>query len=208
MINNILIFIYEESSYILPTIVVSIILCSWISMFKNRDYKILLEYNKMYRNRVLKFKDITDLKYKIKQMEGREFEYFCEWLFKNIGKYRKVTLTPAANDEGRDLILVDKNNETIYVECKRYTEDATVTEDFMIGRVICQKLVGAMVVDNIEQGVIITTGNIHRNAWNYIVKLEKNTDINIEIIALDDILRMVEEINSLDVFNVVGENAR
>lgn len=204
MFGDIFLFLTSDSSNVIAIITVGIVLYGWISLFKNKDYKSVREYNRKYANRVLSSKDIINIRHEIKQMEGREFEYFCEWLFKRIGKYKSVILTRTENDEGRDLILVDEENDTVFVECKRYTDSATINEDFMIGREICQKLIGAMVVDNIEKGIIITTGNIHKNAWNYITKLERNTDITIDILTLDDIMRMIQEINSAEVLNVVG----
>lgn len=201
---DILFFIIDNFTLILIGIGLIIIIYSWITIFVNKDYGFIADYSRKYKNRVLTIKDLDKIKHEIEYMEGRQFERFSEWLFKNIGKYKSVTLTPAANDEGRDLILIDADDNTIFVECKRYTENATVTEDFMIGREICQKLVGAMVADTIKRGIIITTGNIHQNAWDYIVKLEKNSDIRIEIITLDDIMRMIKKINSPEVLNVVG----
>lgn len=204
MIRSVILFLYNNFSTIVLVLFLSAILYSWISMFINKDYKFISEYNEKYRNRILNLNDLDKVKYEIKHMDGREFEIFSEWLFKNIGKYNSVTLTPAVNDEGRDLILVDENNNTIFVECKRYTGNATVTEEFMIGREICQKLVGAMVANGIKQGIIVTTGNIHQNAWDYIVKLESNSDAKIEIMNLDDIIRTIQEINKAEVLSIVG----
>lgn len=204
MVASILFFIIDNLGLLLIGILLLIILYSWITMFINKDYKFIADYSKKYRNRVLTIKDLDKIKHEIEHMEGRQFEIFSEWLFKNTGKYKSVTLTPSVNDEGRDLILTDNHDNTIFVECKRYTENATVTEDFMIGREICQKLTGAIVAEGIKQGIIITTGNIHQNAWDYIVKLEKNSDIRMEIITLKDIMRMIQEINSSEVLNIVG----
>lgn len=201
-----LFLIYDAIKLLLIVIPVGLIVYYWISMFINKDYKFIVDYSRKYKNRELSIDDLEKIENEIKNMEGRQFEIFSEWLFKKMGKYKSVTLTAAVNDEGRDLILVDEHNNTTFVECKRYTDKATVTEEYMIGRVVCQKLIGAMVVDNIEKGIIITTGNVHENAWNYITKLEENTDIRIEVMNLDDIMRMVQEINSSEVLNIVGLN--
>lgn len=203
-IINALFFIINNFGLILLGIVLTITLYSWITMFKNRDYNFIIDYNRKYKNRELTVHDLDNIKHEIEHMEGREFEVFSEWLFKKIGKYKSVTLTPAENDEGRDLILIDENNNKIFVECKRYTDKATTTEEFMIGREIWQKLIGSMIADNIEKGIIVTTGNIHQNAWDYINKLEKNTGIKIDIIALDEIMRTIERINSSEVLDIVG----
>lgn len=200
---NTLLFIYDNVKLFVFIVITLIIAYSWISMFIHKDHKFIAEYSRKYKDRVLTTKDLDIIECKIKNMEGRQFEIFCNWLFKNMGKYESVTLTPERNDKGRDLILVDRSSETTLVECKRYTDKATITEEFMIGREICQKLIGAMVVDNVKKGIVITTGNVHQNAWDYINKLEKNTDIRIEIMNLDDIMKVIQEINSAEVLNVV-----
>lgn len=204
MIKSIISFLYNNFNTIVLVLFLAALLYSWISMFINKDYRYIAEYNRKFRNRVLSSEDLQNIKYEIEHMDGREFEIFSEWLFKNMKKYKSVTLTPAVNDEGKDLILTDENNNTIFVECKRYTDKATSTEEFMIGREICQKLVGAIVADGIKKGIIITTGNVHQNAWDYIVKLDKKGEIDIEIMKLDDIMRAIQEINKAEVLRVVG----
>ncbi|MBY6778031.1 restriction endonuclease [Clostridium botulinum] len=203
MIRDILEFIINNLTTVIIMIIVLYLIYNWITMFINKDYKFFEEYNKKYANRVLTGNDIRTIKNELKDMDGRDFELLCEWLFKKSGKYKSVILTPEQNDGGKDLILVNENNETIFVECKRYTENASSTENFMIGREICQKLIGAMVVDNIKSGIIITTGNVHINAWNYINKLEENTDIRIDVITLDEIMNIILEINSSEILSVV-----
>ncbi|WP_186430863.1 restriction endonuclease [Clostridium sp. BSD9I1] len=204
MIKSIISFLYNNFNTIVLVLFLAAILYSWISMFINKDYRYIAEYNRRFRDRVLTSEDLQNIKHEIEHMEGREFEIFSEWLFKNMGKYKSVTLTPATNDEGRDLILVDRNDATTFVECKRYTDNATTTENFMIGREICQKLVGAIVAEGIKQGIIITTGNVHQNAWDYIVKLEKNSTVGIQVMTSDDIMRTIQEINKAEVLRVVG----
>lgn len=167
----------------------------WAWAFRNIDFS---NFKKRYSQ--LSPEQLFLIKETIKHMEGIEFEEFCTWLFKKSGKYNSVILTQAAGDGGKDIILDNK----IYVECKRYTEKATVTEEYMIGREICQKLVGAMVGDGFKEGIIMTTGSMHRNAWDYILNLEKNApDIKIDFLLLDDIMKMVRQINSTEIFNVV-----
>lgn len=204
MLVDILSFSFRNISSLLIIIFILISVYSWITIFKNKDLKFITQYDKKYVHGVLTPKDLRNIKHQIKYMDGRKFEIFSQWLFKNMEKYKTVTLTPAEYDEGKDLILIDNDDNTIFVECKRYTESATFTEQYMIGREICQKLVGAIVADGITNGIIITTGNIHKNAWNYIVKLEKNSNIKIDIITLDEIMRNIQQINDSEVLNVVG----
>lgn len=127
----------------------------------------------------------------LNKLTGIEFEGFCKWLFENTGQYSNVEITPPSNDKGRDLILTTQEGETIFVECKRYDED-TKDENFVIGRVICQKLVGAMVSSNVKKGIIITTGRVNENAREYIEELRENSQYNIDILTTIDILTLLE----------------
>ena len=136
----------------------------------------------------------------INKLTGIEFEGFCKWLFESTNEYSNVEITPESNDHGRDLILTSLDGDKIYVECKRYNLSApiskndpdTSSEDFQIGRVICQKLVGSMVSDNINKGIIITTGTIHPNAIKYIEKLHNNTNFTIELLTTPNIIEMMQ----------------
>lgn len=153
-----------------------------------------------YNDEKLKF-TIQVKKESIHKMTGLEFEGFCKWLFQEDPNFKNVELTPPANDYGVDLILTTLNDEKIYVECKRYdliesheggklnTKDDL---DFTIGRVICQKLVGAMVANNIKTGYIVTTGSIHANALEYMNKLKANSDINLQFFTMTDIVEILE----------------
>lgn len=194
-----LFFIIDNISNMIFLAMLIIIIASWVDFFRHRDKRIYF-YN---RKGALSSTQLEQLRDWIEHMEGREFEEFCEWLFKKTGTYKKVVLTQESNDGGKDLILTDANDEITYVECKRYSGFSTVTEDFMIGREICQKFVGAMTVDGVNKGIIITTGNVHRNAWDYICRIEKNTNLKIDIIQFDEIMRMVEEINEISDLKIV-----
>jgi restriction endonuclease Mrr len=144
-------------------------------------------------------------------MDGRDFEEFCVILFKKTGEYESVDITPYKYDGGKDIILTTKlNSEKIYVECKRLTPRATTNEEIMVGRPVCQKLIGAMDGEGISKGVIITTGNVHYNAREYIKKLElNNADKKLTIIELDEILEMCNNLSSIElstIFNTDDSN--
>lgn len=143
--------------------------------------------------------DIKIAEYLIEHMEGIEFEKFCTWLFKKTGQYKSVELTQAVGDGGKDIIL---NGDT-YVECKRYSEGNGDYANLEVGREICQKLVGAMVGDGIKKGIIVTTGVIHKNAWDYLKNIEKNTDLKLDIIIFDQLIKMVRDINSDEVLEKI-----
>jgi len=166
----------------------------WIKLIATRKVRISQrEYSQLSEV------DVKIAEYLIEQMKGREFEKFCAWLFKKSGKYKSVELTQAIGDGGKDIIL----NSDTYVECKRYSEGNGEFEKLEIGREICQKLVGAMVADGIKKGLIVTTGGIHKNAWEYIKNIEKNTDLQLDIMIFHELIRMVREINSDEVLEKI-----
>ncbi|MEW8957179.1 restriction endonuclease, partial [Clostridium sp.] len=117
-------------------------------------------------DKLLKFKDekiqfTMDVKKEsIMSMTGIEFEAFCRWLFEGTGEYKYVEITQARGDGGKDLILIDKNEEKTYVECKRFDSEEKLEtienkgdiKKLVIGREVCQNLVGAMISNNIDKG--------------------------------------------------------
>ncbi|WP_346913329.1 restriction endonuclease [Clostridium sp.] len=151
-----------------------------------------------FKNEQLKFTMRIKVE-NINRLTGLEFEGFCQWLFQNNPEYKYVELTPYGNDGGVDLILTNADDEKIYVECKRYDThfnldnetDAKERGELFIGRVACQKLVGAMMANNIKKGIILTTGSVSPNALEYIGKLEDNSDLSLEIYTMDNILKLI-----------------
>ncbi|GKX66169.1 restriction endonuclease [Inconstantimicrobium mannanitabidum] len=204
MIINIILFIIDNMSLITVLILVAIILYSWISMLKNKDYKYMLNCNKRIKNSTLTERELDHVKEKIKNMKTKELELFSQWLFKSMGKYKSVILTSIENDQCRGLILLEVNNDTVFVECMKYDDQFTAAENCMIGQEMCQKLIGAMTVDNVRKGIIITTANVDGNLKSYINKLEEDTDLMIDILGLDDIMNLIQEINTVEVLNVIA----
>lgn len=141
------------------------------------------------------FKELNShqLKQRIRSCTPRTFEILCYELFKASSEYDNIILTQAKQDGGKDIIATKINGDKVYIECKRYTDKATRNENFMIGREICQKLMGAMSSDGVHYGIIITTGNIHRNATEYIAKLHTNTPYRIKFLLADDIVNMIKD---------------
>lgn len=101
-----------------------------------------------------------DLKRYIENMTPREYEVFISEMYKQ-NDY-DVELTAASNDYGRD-VIVSKDGITTYIECKHYKKH----EDggSLIGREICQKLLGSCVMFNVNNAIIYTTGDFHENAY-------------------------------------------
>lgn len=157
----------------------------------------LIEKIRGFKNEQLKF-TMRIKKENIDRLTELEFEGFCQWLFQDNPEYKSAELTPPNNDCGVDLILTNANDEKIYVDCKKHDAHSNLDnkaegrKEFLISRVICQKLVGAMVANNIKKGIIVTTGSISPNALEYIEKLKENSGLSLEIYTMDNILKLIE----------------
>lgn len=112
----------------------------------------------------------------VKRMTGREFEIFCAELLKYQG-YDKVMVTQATSDGGKDIILI-KNGEKTYVECKRW--------DGEVGRPVLQKLVGSAYGDCVDYMICITTGTFNSNAFGYARKIDELT-----LMGMPQIMKMI-----------------
>ncbi|MFT9495826.1 restriction endonuclease [Anaerosolibacter sp.] len=128
-----------------------------------------------------------------------EFEEWIAIILRKSG-YEKVMVTPISGDGGKDIIC-EKDGREIYVECKRYmypelaahlTLNGQATTHNEVGREICQKLVGAMVGDNVHRGMIITTSVFHDNAKEYVSKLPEQ--YKVELIDGSKLCEMYEEV--------------
>jgi len=183
--------IFMNKYEILVLLIVLIILFKSLTPF--------IEKIRGFKSEQLKF-TMRIKKENIDRLTGLQFEGFCQWLFQDNPQYKNVELTPFGNDGGVDLILTNTDDEKIYVECKRYNSQFTLENEaevkesgeLFIGRVICQKLVGAMMANNIKKGIIVTTGSVSPNALEYIRKLVENSELSLEIYTMDNILKLRE----------------
>lgn len=126
--------------------------------------------------------DIDEVMNGLHKMSPRQFEVFCASLFKAMGY--KTTLTPETCDGGKDIIL-EKDGDITFVECKRFAEGN------LVGREICQKLLGSMAQYGADNGIVITTGSFHKNA----IECKKSVR-NLELIDKNDIYTMVLTLKS------------
>jgi restriction system protein len=109
----------------------------------------------------------------------REFEIFVGDLYRLSGYHSEVTTY--SNDYGKDVILT-KNKEITYVECKKYAEDND------IGRPYIQKLYGAMTKDNVKRGIFVTTSKFKNTAIKYA------NGTGIELVNGDDLIELIAEV--------------
>ena len=135
---------------------------------------------------------------RVLKLSGREFEIFNAKIYELLGY--KTILTPASNDGGKD-IVIRKNGEKVFVECKH-------TDSKNIGRPVAQKLCGAMVANNISKGLIITLNGAHKNCTDYCNKIKgKKVKIDsIEVIDLLDLLETCSEIDAEEIFKILKLN--
>jgi len=142
-------------------------------------------YDIKYLYNIIHFRKI-DYSYRqivrmIREMSPREFEVFVAELYKCLGY--TVEVTAETCDGGKDVILYDDDGNVTYVECKHYSESN------FVGREICQKLIGAMVMDKADECVIVSTGTFHSNAWDVYSKVD-----NLELVDMNGIMRMIRQI--------------
>ena len=90
-------------------------------------------------------------------MSGIDFEEFLGKLFRRMG-YESV-VTPASGDYGIDL-LVKKDNQTVAVQAKRYSESNVV------GIKAVQEALGGKSYYKADKAMVITTSSFTKNAQN------------------------------------------
>lgn len=142
--------------------------------------------NKKINNEWLKYGFLS--KYDLHRLDPFEFERWCGELLGKLG-YTNIEITPERIDGGKDIIC-KLNNETVYVECKRYVYDENAS--YQVTRDIVQKLVGAMVGDNVHHGIIMTSGKITDRAYEYIQTLPVN--YKVELWDGNDIIKLYREV--------------
>ena len=153
----------------------------WISKKIERKVDIYLNDRKLlkeYKRRCSYGVDIEDFIYKINH---RQFEYFCANLVA-LSQGWKAEVTQATGDGGKDVVVIDSNGRTGYIECKHYGENQNV------GIAIVQRLIGAVSGDNVAFGILITTDRVSRQTKYYDNK--------------------VQIINSSDICNIVGKMSK
>lgn len=129
--------------------------------------KNLFLYIKSYKA----FKIDTPLYNLAYRLTPREFEIWCSEYLSNLG-FSNIVLLPLGSDGGKDIIC-EKDSDKFYVECKKYHGDNSISQ-FHI-----EKLLGTMIADNINNGIIITTGSISDDTKLTLSKIKKPYKISI-----------------------------
>lgn len=133
----------------------------------------IIIYYKTYKS----FQKDTPLYNIIDKLTENEFEIWCsEYLYK-LG-FNNIIIFPIASSTGKDIIC-EKDSEKYYVECKKFTDDKSIAP-FHI-----EKLLGTMISDNINNGIIITTSNISKESQSILDKINKS--YNIKVITANEL---------------------
>lgn len=147
------------------------------------------------------FKTPEQVRKEINNMQSRKFEIYCANLFKKAGF--KVKVTPNINDYGRDIILKNKDNETIYVECKRWNHN----NGLMVGREICEKLIGSCASFKVNKCIIINTGDYHRNAYEYANRIKKTGNFELKLWDTECLINLYKQsIKNKEISNIAKLN--
>lgn len=129
--------------------------------------KKIIIYYKSYKT----FKGSNQLYTLVHRLTPREFEIWCSEYLSKLG-FTNVTLLPLGPNGGKDIIC-EKDSEKYYVECKRYSLNNSISP------LQIENLLGAMISDNINNGIIITTGTISDDVRSILSKINKPYNIKI-----------------------------
>lgn len=124
-------------------------------------------YYKMHK----KFENCNLLSNLAYRLTPHEFEIWCSEYLSNLG-FTNIMVLPIGPDAGKDIIC-EKNSEKFYIECKRYSPNSYISS-FQV-----EKLLGSMISDNVKNGLIITTGDLSKEAKDTLKKIKKPYNINI-----------------------------
>lgn len=124
-------------------------------------------YYKMHK----KFENCNLLSNLAYRLTPHEFEIWCSEYLSNLG-FTNIMVLPIGPDAGKDIIC-EKNSEKFYIECKRYSPNSYIYS-FQV-----EKLLGSMISDNVKNGLIITTGDLSKEAKDTLKKIKKPYNINV-----------------------------
>ena len=118
-----------------------------------------------------KFEENNQLYNLVHRLTPYEFEIWCSEYLSKLG-FTNIILLPLGPDGGKDIIC-EKDSQKFYVECKRYSLNNSIST------LQVEKLLGTMISDNINNGIIITTGTISDDVKSILNKINKPYNIKI-----------------------------
>jgi hypothetical protein len=158
---------------------------------KNRIlYK--LANNSLYPMSFIPYDLIYDDK---KAKEEDDFLYWCGELLKDIG-YSDIEYVCSKAYKCNDIVCYE-GKDSVYVECMLLTNietDSIMDEDLWekVDRPFAQKFVGTLLHDQVNKGIIITTGGFSDDAKEYVDSLPK--DITVKLIDGYELTKKVREL--------------
>lgn len=125
-----------------------------------------ISYNEYHNLGVIKIKnnERTNIKRKIDEMNGLEFENYLHYVFLNLGY--KVESTPYSVDFGADLIITKDNIKTV-VQAKRHNNPVGVSG--------IQEILGAKGYYDANEALVVTNNRFTANAR----KLAKKNNVKL-----------------------------
>lgn len=129
--------------------------------------KKIIIYYKSYKN----FEGSNKLYNLVHRLTPHEFEIWCSEYLYQLG-FTNIILLPLEPDGGKDIVC-EKDSEKFYVECKRYSLNNSIS------LLQVEKLLGAMISNNINNGIIITTGTVSDDVKSILSKINKPYNIKI-----------------------------
>lgn len=118
-------------------------------------------------------KHYLPVKESLLNLDSREFEFLCAYLYKK--KNYKISITKTSRDGGYDIVGYKNNqreNIKIFIECKRYTNNISVG--------YIRKLLGKLVSEKATKTVLIATTYFTKPAIDESNKSQRLELINIE----------------------------
>ena len=136
------------------------------------------------------------------QLSQYKFEEWCSYILESMG-YENLTNVSELVEGGVNIIALGEN-KTTYISTRLYGLDSDNKSNvndkyYRIGRPELQRFVGALIHDNITDGILVTTGDFTDEAKNYIKSLPGKYSIAlIDGITLTKYLRKLrkEEIST------------
>ena len=107
----------------------------------------------------------------IYHLTPKEFQIWCGEYLTYLG-YSNIQII-SNNDPNTNNIICCKDNETLYVQCTKYSINSCITINDI------EKLVGAMISNNITKGLIISTGSFSNECKELLTKLNSKFQIDI-----------------------------
>lgn len=120
-------------------------------------------------------------RYILSQLTDLEYQDFCFDFLKDLD-YKNIKQI-SENYEGGVTFIADKHNiNNKYIHCfkaNKKKESNNIDDYSSIGRPAVQKLIGAMVKNNISNAVIITNGDLTQESMEYIKTLPQKYNIKL-----------------------------